>query len=728
MDSSLAIPPMRPTLGSQLRTLLPLYLTGLVVTLCGIGAVNATVEEGALATATVSLTILGFAVSLALRLARVDPNHALYPALGIGLFVVSQRYVSSGSFMEAIGGPSQGTWQPDIALATFLAWLVVLLSFTLLTNSLVLFTPVPAIALLGLTGSSNVNTEIAVYFFVFLFATLFLTGYEHYLRLQEAARREPEPILRAHATTAALLFVLVMATGGALTLVGRPVLARLSPFTGAMVRKAQQSIPGFSPNVQNSSNFVPVGAGPIDLSETPVMDVYAPGPGLWRTRVYSYYNGRGWAAQPNEIRESVVSQEETKIPRPPGLGPNEDFEPNGYSLPLKSDPQRDRSAPTRQMKQLIYVRTSLPTWLPAMARPIHLRYPGETVVVEPDSGVLVGRMYLMAGFVYEVTSEVTEGRPPDLRALPPADPRAVDPQYLELPTSATRVKALAQRITAKEQNAYDKAMAIQRYLEENCPYSLNAEATPRGEDAVDYYLFTTREGACDLIGSAMTLMCRAVGIPARVATGYATGSFDRDLGAYTVKGSDAHLWVELFFPHYGWLTFNPAPTPREEQQQERHTRVATRARRIWRGLSRAGLASSLSMLLLLIVGATAAKSGTDLLRQELRVRQRHRQMLRSGDGPAVMSWVYGRMTALLGRAGWARRPASTPHEYLEEVLPHLAGPLAPAAPFVEAITCRFVAARYSRATLSPAELEEARATLAELQRLLRQQARHARRS
>jgi hypothetical protein len=65
MDSSLTVPPMRPTLGSQLRTLLPLYLTGLVVTLCGIGAVNATVEEGALATATVSLTILGFAVSLA---------------------------------------------------------------------------------------------------------------------------------------------------------------------------------------------------------------------------------------------------------------------------------------------------------------------------------------------------------------------------------------------------------------------------------------------------------------------------------------------------------------------------------------------------------------------------------------------------------------------------------------------------------------------------------------
>jgi Transglutaminase-like superfamily/Domain of unknown function (DUF4129) len=510
--------------------------------------------------------------------------------------------------------------------------------------------------------------------------------------------------------------------------VGRPLLARISPFTGAMVRKAQQSIPGFSPGVQNGSNFVPVGAGPIDLSETPVMDVYASEPGLWRTRVYSYYNGHGWAAQPNEIRESVVSQEETKIPRPPSIGPNEEYDPMGYSLPLKRDPQRDRSLPTHKVKQLVYVRTSLPTWLPALARPILLRYPGEMVSVEPDSGVIVGRMYLMAGFVYEITSEVTDWRPADLRALPPVDPRAVDPQYLELPTSASRVKALALRITANAKTLFDKAMAIQHYLEENCPYSLTADATPRGEDAVDYYLFTTREGACDLIGSAMTLMCRAVGIPARVATGYATGSFDRDLRAYTVKGSDAHLWVELFFPHYGWLTFNPAPTPAQEQQQAHSAGVATRARRLWRGLSRAGLASSLSMLLLLVVGATAAKSGTDLLRQELRVRQRHRQMLRSADAPAVMSWVYGRMSALLGRAGWPRRPSSTPHEYLEELRPHLIGPLAPVAAGVEAITRRFVAARYGRGRLSPAELEEARATLADLARLLRQRSRHARRS
>jgi hypothetical protein len=92
MESMLEMPPLRPTVGSQFRTLSPLYVMGLIVTLCGIGAVNNTVEDPAVATATVALTILGFIVSFTLRLARVDPNHALYPALGIGLFVVAQRY------------------------------------------------------------------------------------------------------------------------------------------------------------------------------------------------------------------------------------------------------------------------------------------------------------------------------------------------------------------------------------------------------------------------------------------------------------------------------------------------------------------------------------------------------------------------------------------------------------------------------------------------------------
>jgi hypothetical protein len=236
---------------------------------------------------------------------------------------------------------------------------------------------------------------------------------------------------------------------------------------------------------------------------------------------------------------------------------------------------------------------------------------------------------------------------------------------------------------------------------------------------VEHYLFTTKEGACDLIGSAMALMCRAVGIPARVATGYASGIRDNELNAYSVRAADAHLWVELFFPRYGWISFNPAPTPLENEQQPQTASVATRARRMWRGFSRAGLAGTLTLALVAIVGATVVRSGSELLRQELRGRRRRRQLLRSTDPPEVMSWIYGRMASLLARSGWPREPSRTPAEYLETLRPHLSGPLAAALPLVEQITDRFQLARYGRGGVSPEDLAASRTALSDLTQILK---------
>ena len=104
-----------------------------------------------------------------------------------------------------------------------------------------------------------------------------------------------------------MLFLAVKFAGCLLTLVGQPVLARISPFAGPILRKAQQ-LPGFPQALQNQSNFVPVGSGPIDLSESPVMDVFAPEGGLWRTRVLDYWNGRGWTAR--EVEEQASDYED----------------------------------------------------------------------------------------------------------------------------------------------------------------------------------------------------------------------------------------------------------------------------------------------------------------------------------------------------------------------------------------------------------------------------------
>src|SRR5437870_9143697 len=163
----------------ELLDLLPLYGAALAVTLCGIAAVNVTADYPAGSSVIVLLTVLGFGVSLALRLLRVDPNQAMYPLVGFVLFVTLQRLLSGEGLIDLMIGTRAANAQPDVVLATLLSGLVMVRSFALLTNYSLLFCAVPTIAMLGLTGSSNPDTEIVIYFFLFLLATLFMVGYEH---------------------------------------------------------------------------------------------------------------------------------------------------------------------------------------------------------------------------------------------------------------------------------------------------------------------------------------------------------------------------------------------------------------------------------------------------------------------------------------------------------------------------------------------------------------------
>jgi transglutaminase-like putative cysteine protease len=702
-----------------LRSLLPLYIAGLVVTLCGIGAVSVTVDDPSLSSLTVGLTVLGFAISLALRLTRMDPNLALYPAFGLGFFLAARRFITSDNLLEAIGGPAQ-YWQPDVALASFLCWLIVLRSFTLLTNYALLFCPVPTIALLGLTGSSNLNTEILIYFMVFLFSTIFLVGYEHYLRLQQGAQREPDPIFRAHATTALMLFLAVTFAGCLLTLVGRPVLARISPFAGPILRKAQQ-LPGFPQALQNQSNFVPVGSGPIDLSESPVMDVYAPEGGLWRTRVLDSWNGRGWTAREVEEQTSTyMSTGRVRVHPPQGIAES-DYPPDQYEFLLPKDPDLTQSVPGRQVHQQMIVRTPLTQYLPAAPRPVELRFTFEQIQVQ-DSGVMTSRAFLQPGATFEVVSEIRDPTPAQLQAAPPVDVNTFEhPAYLDVPNNFDRVVNLARRITRGEPTPFDKARAIQGWLEQNCPYTLHEEAAPSGQDSVDYYLFTTKEGACDLVGSAMALMCRAVGIPARVAVGYSHDVRDEATTAFHVTQADAHLWVELYYPGYGWVTVNPAPTPRQTPSTVAGT-LANRVRRMWRSLARGGLSTTLALLLITALVGVGAHSLNDSLRVRMRLRRAEQQMLRSDDAALVIPLLYRRMCELLARHGWPRPPTATPHEYLAQLRDAPTAPPIQAQEAAATVTDRFTAICYGAQPLAPSDVEDTRQRLNELVAALEEKA------
>ena len=137
-------------------------------------------------------------------------------------------------------------------------------------------------------------------------------------------------------------------------------------------------------------------------------------------------------------------------------------------------------------------------------------------------------------------------------------PDDVKDLYLQLPSLDPRVKDLAEQITAREQTPVDKAIAVESYLRTRYAYTLNLTGKP-GSDAIAHFLFEARAGHCEYFASAMAIMLRTIGIPTREVNGFLPGEYN-DLGEdYIVRASDAHSWVEVYFPGTGWLTFDPTP-------------------------------------------------------------------------------------------------------------------------------------------------------------------------
>jgi hypothetical protein len=118
------------------------------------------------------------------------------------------------------------------------------------------------------------------------------------------------------------------------------------------------------------------------------------------------------------------------------------------------------------------------------------------------------------------------------------------------------VIGLARDITATEATPYDRALAIEAFLR-RFPYTLDLPQPPQDRDITDYFLFSAQRGYCDYYATAMVVLARAAGLPARLVIGYIGGYFDETLDAYLVTADLAHAWPEIYFPEYGWIIFEP---------------------------------------------------------------------------------------------------------------------------------------------------------------------------
>jgi transglutaminase-like putative cysteine protease len=163
------------------------------------------------------------------------------------------------------------------------------------------------------------------------------------------------------------------------------------------------------------------------------------------------------------------------------------------------------------------------------------------------------------GLHYDAYSRLED--PPETSPAPypaPILPLRARSDYLQLPPLDPRISELARTMTAGAATDLERARTIERRLRADYGYTLEL---PDHEvaDPLAYFLFTRKKGHCEYFASAMAVMLRAAGIPARLATGFQSGVYNPITDLWLVRASDAHAWVEAWIPGRGWTTFDPTP-------------------------------------------------------------------------------------------------------------------------------------------------------------------------
>jgi protein-glutamine gamma-glutamyltransferase len=159
---------------------------------------------------------------------------------------------------------------------------------------------------------------------------------------------------------------------------------------------------------------------------------------------------------------------------------------------------------------------------------------------------------------YEADSDISQPSAALLRKAGTDFP-AFTAAYLELPGRLDpRIPKLAAQIAGSASDEYDKAAAIERYLNTRYGYTLQLLRSPVA-DPLANFLFERKQGHCEYFASSMAVMLRTLKIPARVVNGFRSDEFNDITGNYIIRARNAHSWVEAYFPQYGWVTFDPTP-------------------------------------------------------------------------------------------------------------------------------------------------------------------------
>jgi transglutaminase-like putative cysteine protease len=256
----------------------------------------------------------------------------------------------------------------------------------------------------------------------------------------------------------------------------------------------------------------------------------------WLSRVYNVYEGGEWLLT---------------------FGEKVEYDPDSGDFPLPQYLGRDVIEVTFEPKLPAIHRLSVPShpiWTNRTIEAEVLNLPNDEV----DVLTITTKNAIFNGESYETRASVAIPTADDLRAASGIYPDWVTSNYLLLPEDTTvRTKELAFHITEGYETTYDKALAITRWLRQNIEYARETMPPPPDVERIDWFLFDYQVGFCNWYASAEVIMLRSVGIPARLAVGFARGDYVMEEGYYEVRGEDAHAWPEVYFPDYGWVEFEP---------------------------------------------------------------------------------------------------------------------------------------------------------------------------
>ena len=567
---------------SEITASVPLYMSGCLGTLAAVGAVMQNLGPDALGFAIGLLGIVGYVVSYSYRRTRLSPR-LLNGTIGFVVVLLVAAVLTGRLSIGSLEPATQS--QTDLQLAVALQWLAVLYTWTLTDDRKVVTAAILAISTIGLVAASDVTPALIGCFLVYVAATVFLLIHQNYLLHwnwgHADMRRGSRRLLGVQLILTAVCWVVVVLAGMVLVIPLQAIGSHLSlssalkglVFAGGAAADTQPTAPNVS--VSDSKTFS-IGQGGTDsefsLSKQVIFHVYPNdgNPHYWRGDTYDVYNGQGWSSS-------------LSLPQAPLAAVNRDFRrrmTDYYVPPTLGDPSANVSsgvkAPLITNYELVSGTTDT-VYLPSRSFAVSVPAPYEMSAQYSQDGH-IQLPESLSRISYESSSLTDDISPNDLRNQPQGltiAPKLKALYVNQLASSASsddqkrlaaQAKQIIDALPANQHDEYDEANAIRGWVSDRAQYALDVSATPSGQDAVSYFLYTSHEGYCDLYASSMTILCRYAGIPARVATGFAPG-VGRSDGGYDLRAIDKHAWCEVYFPNYGWYDFDPTSGTRSAPRQ-----------------------------------------------------------------------------------------------------------------------------------------------------------------